>query len=170
MLSLTRDMVREFGKHKIRVNSICSGCIHTTMMDRTRATLPDPKTVVNRMTQAIPLQGLGKAEDIARVALVLWPLLTRTTYRARHWWWMEDCYRSCRCRSIGSGRNFLVEKGSCERIEDRLLPGPSVRRSARSTWVQRALRARCHCRFGDRMDQGWLTRTESREKEDGRAT
>src|SRR5262245_26464029 len=27
ILSLTRDMAREFGKHKIRVNSICPGCI-----------------------------------------------------------------------------------------------------------------------------------------------
>jgi NAD(P)-dependent dehydrogenase (short-subunit alcohol dehydrogenase family) len=71
ILSLTRDMAREFGKHKIRVNSICPGCIHTTMMDRTLVTMPDAETVVKRMTQAIPLQRLGKAEDIAKVALFL---------------------------------------------------------------------------------------------------
>jgi NAD(P)-dependent dehydrogenase (short-subunit alcohol dehydrogenase family) len=71
ILSLTRDMAREFGKQKIRVNSICPGCIHTPMMDRTLATMPDPKTVVERMVQAIPLQRLGKAEDIANVALFL---------------------------------------------------------------------------------------------------
>src|SRR5262245_35041437 len=41
ILSLTRDMAREFGKHKIRVNSICPGCIHTPMMDRTLATMPN---------------------------------------------------------------------------------------------------------------------------------
>ena len=71
ILSLTRDMAREFGKHKIRVNSICPGCIHTPMMDRTLATMPDADTVVRRMAQAIPLQRLGKAEDIAKVALFL---------------------------------------------------------------------------------------------------
>jgi NAD(P)-dependent dehydrogenase (short-subunit alcohol dehydrogenase family) len=71
ILSLTRDIAREFGEHKIRVNSICPGCIHTPMMDRTLATMPDAETVVKRMTQAIPLQRLGKAEDIAKVALFL---------------------------------------------------------------------------------------------------
>ena len=71
ILALTRDMAREFGKHKIRVNSICPGCIHTPMMDRTLATMQDAETVVKRMTQAIPLQRLGKAEDIAKVALFL---------------------------------------------------------------------------------------------------
>jgi len=71
ILSLTRDMAREFGKHKIRVNSICPGCIHTPMMDRTLATMADADAVVRRMAQAIPLQRLGKAEDIAKVALFL---------------------------------------------------------------------------------------------------
>jgi NAD(P)-dependent dehydrogenase (short-subunit alcohol dehydrogenase family) len=71
ILSLSRDMAREFGKHKIRVNSICPGCIHTPMMDRTLATMPNAETVVKHMAQAIPLQRLGKAEDIAKVALFL---------------------------------------------------------------------------------------------------
>jgi NAD(P)-dependent dehydrogenase (short-subunit alcohol dehydrogenase family) len=71
ILSLTRDMAREFGKHKIRVNSICPGCIHTPMMDRTLATMPNAEVVVERMAQAIPLQRLGRAEDIAKVALFL---------------------------------------------------------------------------------------------------
>jgi NAD(P)-dependent dehydrogenase (short-subunit alcohol dehydrogenase family) len=71
ILSLTRDMAREFGKHKIRVNSICPGCIHTPMMDRTLATMPDAETVIRRMTQAIPVQRLGTAEDVAKVALFL---------------------------------------------------------------------------------------------------
>ena len=71
ILSLTRDMAREFGKHKIRVNSICPGCVHTPMMDRTLATMPNAEVVVERMAQAIPLQRLGKAEDIAKVALFL---------------------------------------------------------------------------------------------------
>jgi NAD(P)-dependent dehydrogenase (short-subunit alcohol dehydrogenase family) len=71
ILSLTRDMAREFGKHRIRVNAICPGCIHTPMMDRTLATMPDAETVIKRMAQAIPVQRLGTAEDIAKVALFL---------------------------------------------------------------------------------------------------
>lgn len=71
ILSLTRDMAREFGKHRIRVNAICPGCIHTPMMDRTLDTMPDAETVVKCMAQAIPLQRLGTAEDIAKVALFL---------------------------------------------------------------------------------------------------
>ena len=71
ILSLTRDMAREFGKHQIRVNSICPGCIDTPMMDRTLATMPDAAAVVRRMRQAIPLQRLGTPQDIADVALFL---------------------------------------------------------------------------------------------------
>lgn len=71
ILSLTRDMAREFGKHKIRVNAICPGCIHTSMMDRTLDTMPNAAAVVRRMAQAIPLQRLGTAEDIAKIALFL---------------------------------------------------------------------------------------------------
>jgi NAD(P)-dependent dehydrogenase (short-subunit alcohol dehydrogenase family) len=41
------------------------------MMDRTLATMPNAETVVKHMAQAIPLQRLGKAEDIAKVALFL---------------------------------------------------------------------------------------------------
>jgi NAD(P)-dependent dehydrogenase (short-subunit alcohol dehydrogenase family) len=69
ILSLTHAMAREFGKHKIRVNAISPGVF--TMMDRTLATMPDAETVVKRMTQAIPLQRLGTAEDIAKVVLFL---------------------------------------------------------------------------------------------------
>jgi len=41
------------------------------MMDRTLATMPNAEVVVERMAQAIPLQRLGRAEDIAKVALFL---------------------------------------------------------------------------------------------------
>ncbi len=41
------------------------------MMDRTLDTMPDAEVVVKRMTQSIPLLRLGKAEDIAKVALFL---------------------------------------------------------------------------------------------------
>jgi NAD(P)-dependent dehydrogenase (short-subunit alcohol dehydrogenase family) len=40
-------------------------------LERTLATMPDAETVIRRMTQAIPVQRLGTAEDIAKVALFL---------------------------------------------------------------------------------------------------
>ncbi len=39
---------------------------------------------------------------------------------------------------------YSSREGSCEKIQNRLLPALSVRRSARSTQVKRALRARFH--------------------------
>jgi NAD(P)-dependent dehydrogenase (short-subunit alcohol dehydrogenase family) len=93
ILSLTRDMAREFGKHKIRVNSICPGCIHTPMMDRTLDTMPNAEVVVERMAQAIPLPAFGKGRRHRQSGAYFWLLPTRTTYRAPRWWWTEDCYR-----------------------------------------------------------------------------
>ena len=101
ILSLTRDMAREFGKHKIRVNSICPGCIHTPMMDRTLATMPNAEVVVERMAQAIPLQRLGRAEDIAKVALFLASaLLTVVPAYAQSPW--EDAVNKLREAFTGS--------------------------------------------------------------------
>ena len=45
-------------------------------------------------------------------------------------------------------------EGSCEKIENRLLPALSVRRSARSTQVERALRARFHLTIQRRDGSG----------------
>ena len=47
-------------------------------------------------------------------------------------------------------------EGSCEKIENRLLPALSVRRSARATQVERALRARFHLWARRRNGSGWL--------------
>ncbi|MEW5976482.1 MAG: SDR family NAD(P)-dependent oxidoreductase [Acidobacteriota bacterium] len=71
ILSLTRNMARELGRHRIRINSVCPGCIDTPMMDRTLETMPDAAAVVKKMSQAIPLQRLGKPRDIAHAVLFL---------------------------------------------------------------------------------------------------
>ena len=47
-------------------------------------------------------------------------------------------------------------EGSCEKIENRLHPALSVRRSARATQVERALRARFHLWTRRRDGSGWL--------------
>jgi hypothetical protein len=46
--------------------------------------------------------------------------------------------------TIHSSHEGKGSQGSCEKIEDRLTPGLSVRRSARSTQVERTLRVRFH--------------------------
>lgn len=71
ILGVTRDLARDFGKYKVRVNTICPGCIATPMMDRTLATLADPEAFLKTLSQSIPLQRLGTPQDIAPVALFL---------------------------------------------------------------------------------------------------
>ena len=71
ILGLTRDMARDLGRHNIRVNGICPGCIDTPMMDRSLARVPDRESVLRQMAGAIPLQRLGTSGDIANVILFL---------------------------------------------------------------------------------------------------
>jgi len=63
-------------------------------------------------------------------------------------------------RSSSSMTSFRVCTGSCEKIENRLLPALSVRRGtavprARATQVERALRARFHLWTRRRDGSGW---------------
>ena len=71
IISMTRDLARDFGKHNIRVNAICPGCIDTPMMHRTLESHPRPKLFLSKLSQSIPLQRLGKPQDVAHVALFL---------------------------------------------------------------------------------------------------
>lgn len=71
ILGMTRDLARDLGRHSIRVNAICPGCISTPMMHRTLAGLEDPKSFLDRLSNTIPLKRLGTPQDIASVALFL---------------------------------------------------------------------------------------------------
>ena len=62
---LTKSLARELGKDGIRVNAVAPGIIETDMV----AALD--QSLINQMAAGIPLQRLGKPEDIANAFLFL---------------------------------------------------------------------------------------------------
>ena len=71
VLGLTRDMARDLGPHRIRVNAICPGCIDTPMMERSLSRNGDAATARQKMQSAIPLGRLGNPGEIANAAAFL---------------------------------------------------------------------------------------------------
>ncbi len=73
ILTLTKDLARDYGPHNIRVNAICPGCIESPMMDRSlaRLTRMGARKVETRIRNAIPLKRIGTPHDIANVVLFL---------------------------------------------------------------------------------------------------
>jgi 3-oxoacyl-[acyl-carrier protein] reductase len=65
VMGLTKSVAREVGKRGVLVNAIAPGFIDTDMT----AVLPDK--VKEGMLQLIPLQRMGKPEDVAKVAAFL---------------------------------------------------------------------------------------------------
>ena len=62
---MTKSLARELGKDGIRVNAVAPGIIETDMV----AALD--QSLINQMAAGIPLQRLGKPEDIANAFLFL---------------------------------------------------------------------------------------------------
>ena len=73
MLMLTRSLAVDLGKHKIRVNAICTGSIKTPGVE-TMAAAPmkgmtlTAEQMVAAFTQRIPLARMGEPHDTARAA------------------------------------------------------------------------------------------------------
>ncbi len=65
---LTRTLALEWGREGIRINSIVPGPIADTEGIRRLAPTPE---ALERMTQRVPLQRMGRCEDVARCALML---------------------------------------------------------------------------------------------------
>lgn len=65
MLSLTKSIAREFGALGIRANSICPAMINTSMLDGLS------KDRLHEIIEAIPLQRLGTAREMAGACLFL---------------------------------------------------------------------------------------------------
>ncbi len=65
LLGMTKSLAKEVASRKIRVNAIAPGFIET---DMTEALTEEQKTAI---TQGIPLQSLGSADDVAYAALYL---------------------------------------------------------------------------------------------------
>ncbi len=67
LIALVRNLAAEFGPDGIRVNAICPGLIRT---DFARELWDNPEAA-KRAQQEIPLRRLGKADDLAGVAVFL---------------------------------------------------------------------------------------------------
>jgi NAD(P)-dependent dehydrogenase (short-subunit alcohol dehydrogenase family) len=72
---LTKAAAIEYGRHKIRVNAVCPGPIHTPMMDRLLGDRPDAE---QRFARGGPLKRLGEAEEIGET--VAWLCSDRASY------------------------------------------------------------------------------------------
>lgn len=62
---LTKSLARELAAHKIRVNAVAPGVIHTDMVDAL------PKEVIEPLIKTIPLGRMGEPEDIGNAFVFL---------------------------------------------------------------------------------------------------
>ncbi|WP_251197422.1 SDR family NAD(P)-dependent oxidoreductase [Anaerotardibacter muris] len=62
---MTKSLARELAPHKIRVNAVAPGVIHTDMVDAL------PKEVIEPLIKAIPLGRMGEPEDIGNAFVFL---------------------------------------------------------------------------------------------------
>ena len=67
IIALTRQVATDYAKHKVRVNAICPGPIHTPTLDPFFA---DPE-VERRFKERIPLGRMGTTEDVVNLTLFL---------------------------------------------------------------------------------------------------
>jgi dehydrogenase/reductase SDR family member 4 len=67
LISLTKVMAHEWGKHGVRANAICPGLIRTDFS----ATLWKNEAVAGHMIAELPLPRIGEPDDVAGLALFL---------------------------------------------------------------------------------------------------
>ena len=65
---LTKAAALEYAAKGIRINALCSGSVHTPMVERALQSHPE---AMNEVIRDIPLGRLGHAEEIASAALWL---------------------------------------------------------------------------------------------------
>ncbi|UZJ39779.1 SDR family oxidoreductase [Prosthecochloris sp. SCSIO W1102] len=70
IISLTRAMARDHGP-AIRVNCVCPGAVETEMFEEYLSRCEDPVRERKRICETLPLQRLGKPEDIAEAVFFL---------------------------------------------------------------------------------------------------
>lgn len=71
VLGLTRAMALDHAHENIRVNCICPSIIETELGLQSMAKSPDPEAERKRRAAEIPLERLGKPEDVAQMAVFL---------------------------------------------------------------------------------------------------
>jgi NAD(P)-dependent dehydrogenase (short-subunit alcohol dehydrogenase family) len=67
VLGLTKSAALDYAARGIRINAVCPGIIHTSMLDEMMATQAD---ALNAMLKDVPIGRLGRPEEIA--SAVLW--------------------------------------------------------------------------------------------------
>lgn len=65
LISLTRSMALDFATKKLRVNCVCPGIIHTSMLERRFDLEPDREEAYRRTSQRPPVHYIGNPEDVA---------------------------------------------------------------------------------------------------------
>jgi NAD(P)-dependent dehydrogenase (short-subunit alcohol dehydrogenase family) len=71
LIGLARSMALDHAAQNIRVNVLCPGPIHTPMLQRSIDSHADPAGYARMIVDEVPLQRIGEADEIARVALFL---------------------------------------------------------------------------------------------------
>lgn len=69
-LALVRQAALDYGP-QVRVNAICPGPVDTPLLHASAVAFPDPAQAVVKAGQNTPMQRLGTAEEVAKLALFL---------------------------------------------------------------------------------------------------
>ena len=79
VLGLTKSAALDYAARGIRINAVCPGIIHTSMLDKMMATQAD---ALNAMLQNVPIGRLGRPEEIA--STVLWLCSSEASFMVGH--------------------------------------------------------------------------------------
>ncbi len=71
IMQLTKMLAVDLAPDSIRVNCYCPGSIHTQIVDKFLAAAPDPKAMLNTMTQTHLVPRMGKPVDVAALVCFL---------------------------------------------------------------------------------------------------
>jgi len=79
VLGLTKSAALDYAARGIRINAVCPGIIHTSMLDKMMATQAD---ALNAMLKEVPIGRLGRPEEIA--SAVLWLCSSAASFMVGH--------------------------------------------------------------------------------------
>ena len=79
VLGLTKSAALDYAARGIRINAVCPGIIHTSMLDQMMATQAD---ALNAMLQNVPIGRIGRPEEIA--SAVLWLCSSAASFMVGH--------------------------------------------------------------------------------------